>query len=132
MAVGRPRQFPLGYNEASKEIEQYKIDTESGLIEKPCIPDFLARIGIAIDVWFDVIENPNDQNMRLSELLKNFAAWCDAEVIRWGTGTNYKLAALLLNQGFSGHKYTMSNDVKQDTKVDITVNFGSKSKDPFG
>ncbi len=132
MGSGRPRQFPLEYDETLQVIKQYKEDTANNLIDKPCIPDFLARIGIAIDTWFDVIDNPNDKNQLLSEALKNFAAWCDAEVIRWGTGTNYKLAALLLNQGFSGHKYTMSNEVKQDSKMEINVKFGSKCKDPFG
>ena len=128
MAVGKPRQFPLEYDDCVKAIEEYKNKVEQGIIEKPSISSFLGTIGANTEEFMAVVYEPNNKNIPLSNLLKNFGAWMDGWIIATYPAP---LAKFLLSQGFSGYKYTDRQELKQDTTVDINVNWGGKGKDPF-
>lgn len=126
--MGKPRQFPLEYDECKKAIEEYKNKVEAGIIEKPSIAGFLGTIGANTQEFMDVVYEPNNKNIPLSALLKNFGAWMEGWIVATYPAP---LARFLLSQGFSGYRYTERQEVKQDTKLDINVRFGSKCKDPF-
>lgn len=132
MVRGRPKQFPVDYETAKIAIDKYKDKVNSGIIKNPSIDGFLGTIDANTQEFVDVIENPVDTNIPLSKLLKNFATWLNGEIIERSSGSHTPLATMMLKQGFSGYRYTDRQDVKADTKVEINVKFGGKSKDPFG
>lgn len=127
MKTGRPRQFPLNYNQTKTKILEYQTLYEEKQIEIPSVPGFCAFIGTDTGKYIDTINNPVDTNINLAELLKNFGSWCDGIAI---DKCSAPMARIILAQGFGGHSYTERQEVKQDTT--ITVKFGSKSDDPFG
>jgi hypothetical protein len=74
-----------------------------------------------------------DTNKRLAEYLKKALGWCMAQLFSNPNWMKKPIAAIYLSkQKFGGYCYTDKQEVKQDTKMDITVKFGGKSKDPFG
>ena len=123
MAMGKPRQFPIEYEECERAIAEYKNKVESGEIEKPSIAGFLGTIGANTQEYMSVIYEPNNKNIPLSNLLKNFGSWMDGWIIATYPAP---LAKFLLGQGFGGYKYTDRQEVKQDTKMEIKVSFGKK------
>lgn len=129
--MAAPRQFPLNFDDTQKAIEEYKNKYYSKEIQKPSIAGFLGTIGANIDDYMEVIYSPVGTNKALSELLKNFGTWMDGVTIEAFDGKSGSMARFLLSQGFGGYKY---NNAVDDGKgnVSITVNFGGKSKDPFG
>ena len=131
MAMGKPRQFPLEYEECEKAIEEYKNKVEQGIIDKPSIAGFLGTIGASTQEYMNVIYEPNGKNEPLSDLLKKFGAWLEGWIVAVYPAP---LAKFLLCQGFSGYRYTEKTETKTDTKMEINVSFGGKKKmqDPFG
>ena len=126
MAMGKPRQFPLEYDECVKAIEEYKYKVEQGIIERPSIAGFLGTIGANTQEFMNVVYEPNNKNIPLSNLLKSFGTWMEGEIIERFGGQNGSMAKFLLGQGFGGYKYTDRQEVKQDTKMEIKVSFGKK------
>ena len=132
MAMGKPRQFPVEYEECVKAIEEYKNKVEQEVIRKPSMAGFLGTIGASMQEYMEVIEKPNSKNIPLSNLLKSFGTWMDGEIIERSGGPNGSMAIFLLKQGFGGYKYTDRQEIKADTKTEVKVSFGGKNKDPFG
>lgn len=128
MAMGKPRQFPLEYEDCVKAIEEYKNKVEQGLIEKPSVAGFLGTIGANTKEYMAVVYEPNNKNIPLSNLLRNFGTWMEGEIIERFGGQNGSMAKFLLGQGFGGYKYTDRQEVKQGTKIEINVKFNSKLK----
>lgn len=126
--MGAPRQFPLEYDEVLKATEDYKAKVEQGIIEKPSIANFLGTIGANTEDYMSVIYEPNDKNIPLSKLLKNFGAWIEGEIIARYPAP---LAKFLLCQGFGGYKYTDKVEADQNIKAEINVKFDGV-KDAFG
>ena len=128
--MARPRQFPLEYAECEEKIKQYKERTKQGSIEIPSIPHFLAEIGSYPEEFFNIINEPNTKNEALSELLKKFGNWCDAETIKRADKLK-AMTAILLSQGFSGYKYQSKDSNKDNVKAEITVKFDGNIANPF-
>lgn len=128
MAMGKPRQFPVEYDECERAIREYKNKVEQEIIKKPSMAGFLGTIGASMQEYMEVIERPNSKNIPLSNLLKSFGTWMDGEIIERSGGPNGSMAIFLLKQGFGGYKYTDRQEVKQDAKMEVNVKFGSKVK----
>ena len=126
--MGAPRQFPLEYDEVVQAIEEYKLKVEDGSIEKPSIANFLGYIGANTEDYMSVIYEPNDKNIPLSKLLKNFGAWMEGEIVARYPAP---LAKFLLSQGFGGYKYTDKQEVDNNIKAEIKVLFDGV-EDAFG
>jgi hypothetical protein len=126
--MAAPRQFPLEYDEVYKAIEDYKEKVEQGIIEKPSIANFLGTIGANTEDYMSVIYEPNNKNIPLSVLLKNFGAWMEGEIVARYPAP---LAKFLLSQGFGGYKYTDKQEVDQNIKAEIEVRFNGVN-DAFG
>lgn len=125
MAMGKPRQFPLEYEEAEQAIEEYKQKYYENIINIPSVAGFCAFIGTNQERFNDVIYNPVAKNIPLSELLKNFGSWCDAITI---DKCSAPMARIILSQGFGGHKYTDKQDINANAEMTINVKFDSKLK----
>jgi hypothetical protein len=126
--MGAPRQFPLEYDEVYKAIEEYKLKVEDGSIEKPSIANFLGTIGASTEDYMEVIYDPNNKNIPLSKLLKNFGAWMEGEIVARYPAP---LAKFLLCQGFGGYRYTDKQEVDQNVKAEVNVLFNGVT-DAFG
>jgi hypothetical protein len=126
--MGAPRQFPLEYDEVYEAIEQYKLKVEQGTIEKPSIANFLGTIGANTEDYMSVIYEPNNKNIPLSILLKNFGAWMEGEIVARYPAP---LAKFLLCQGFGGYRYTDKQEVDSNIKAEIDVRFNGVN-DAFG
>ena len=75
-----------------------------------------------------VIYEPNNKNIPLSDLLKNFGTWMDGKVIdRYSA----PMAKFLLSQGFGGYRYTDKQEVEQNVNAKVQVIFDGV-KDAFG
>lgn len=118
--MGAPRQFPLEYEDVVQAIEDYMVKYNNGTIQKPSIPDFLGTIGANTEEYMEVINRPNDKNIPLSKLLKNFGTWMDGKIIAEYPAP---LAKIMLSQGFGGHKYLEKQEVDQNVKAEINVIF---------
>lgn len=125
--TGRPRQFPLDYQETQQAIEKYKTFCDQNQPDIPSVPGFCAFIGTDTGKYIDTINNPVDVNNNLADLLKNFGCWCDAIAI---SRLSAPMARVMLAQGFGGHMYVERQESKQD--IQINVEFGGSCKDPFG
>ena len=126
--MGAPRQFPLEYDEVVQAIEDYKAKVEQGIIKKPSIANFLGTIGANTEDYMSVIYEPNNKNIPLSTLLKNFGAWMEGEIVARYPAP---LAKFLLCQGFGGYRYTDKQEMDQNIKAEIEVKFNGV-KDAFG
>ena len=130
---GAPRQFPYTLEETKKLFEHYQEQTKENIVVFPSWPDFLASINVTTQEADEVILSPVDTNKRLAEYLKKALGWCMAQLFSNPNWMKKPIAAIYLSkQKFGGYCYTDKQEVKQDTKMDITVKFGGKSKDPFG
>lgn len=118
--MAAPRQFPVEYNACIKAIEEYKNNYYQGIISKPSIPDFLGTIGANTEEYMEVINRPNDKNIPLSKVLKNFGTWMDGKIM-----IEYPapLAKIMLSQGFGGHRYLDRQEVDSNIKAEINVLF---------
>lgn len=127
MVRGKPRQFPLDYNQTKAKIQEYKTLYEQNKLDIPSVPGFCAFIGTDIGKFVDTINNPVETNNNLAEILKGLGTWCDSLAINSAPAP---VARVILAQGFGGYRYTD----KQETRQDVTVNvqFGGSCKDPFG
>ena len=125
MAVGKPRQFPLELKETEKAIEEYKAKYYNGELNIPSVAGFCAFIGTNQERFNVTKDEPNDKNIPLAELLKNFGSWCDAITI---DKCSAPMARLILSQGFGGHKYTDKQDLNTSGEMTINVNFERKLK----
>lgn len=130
MAIGKPRQFPVELDEVERAIADYKDKVERKVIKKPSIAGFLGTIGASMDEYMEVIERPNDKNVPLSRALKKLGTWMDGQIIEQSAGPNASMAIFLLKQGFGGYKYADRQDVKTDNKLEVSIKFGGKCKDP--
>ena len=131
--MGMTPQFPLSYKEVEREIEQYKQDLRDGTIERADFWDFCGRLGVSDDELIEVIENPNDKNIKLSQLLKKYVTWQKGQYLTgkgWG-GPNSSKAIFALKQKIGGYQFTDKQEVQQNGKVKIEVKFGDMN-DPFG
>ena len=130
---GAPRQFPYSLDETKKLFEQYQSDTRENIVVFPSWPHFLSSINVTTQEADEVILNPVDTNKGLAEYLKKALGWCMAELFSNPNWMKKPVAAIYLSkQKFGGTCYTDRQDIKQDTKMEVTVKFGGKSKDPFG
>lgn len=130
---GAPRQFPYTLEETEALFKQYQQETYDNTVVFPSWPDFLSRINVTTQEADEVMLNPVDTNKRLSEFLKKALGWCMAQLFSNPNWMKKPVAAIYLSkQKFGGYCYTDRQDIKQDTKTEITVKFGGKSKDPFG
>ena len=130
---GPPKKFPYDEQETKKRIELYKKETDKGNIRKPCWTDFLARNEISVDEATRMIKDYGPGEKALSETLKKMQEWCIAQLFTadaWGGGNAAK-AIFLSKQDFGLGGYSDRQDVKTDSRVEISVKFGGKSKDPF-
>lgn len=127
MVRGKPRQFPLDYNQTKTKIQEYKTLYEQNKIDIPSVPGFCAFIGTDIGKFVDTINNPVETNNNLAELLRGLGTWLDGLTIEHAPAP---IARVLLAQGFGGYRYLDKQETKQDIK--INVQFGSNCKDPFG
>lgn len=126
--MGAPRQFPLEYDAVYEAVEQYKEKVAQGIIKKPSIANFLGIIGASTEDYMNVIYDPVNKNIPLSKLLKNFGAWMEGEIV---DKYSAPLAKFLLCQGFGGYRYTDKQEVDQNVKAVIEVNFNGVT-DAFG
>lgn len=130
---GRERQFPYTYEETASKFEQYKKDTRENIVEFPCFQDFLDRNNILLDDADNVVNSPNDKNKDLSLLIKKIIEWSFNQLFTNPNWLKKPVAAIYLSkQKVCGYGYTDKSEVKQDTKTEVNVKFGGKSKDPFG
>lgn len=131
---GAPRQFPFTLEQTQKLFAQYKLETMENIIIRPCWPDFLTRNGISIEEAKEVINNPVDTNKNLSIYLKKALDWCTSQLMTHpGWGGNHAVKAIYLSkQDFGGTPYSDRQDISSKSDVTVKVNFGGKSKDPFG
>ena len=130
---GPPKKFPYDEQETDRRIELYKELTLEGHVKKPCWTDFLARNNISVDEAKRMIREYGPGEKTLSENLKKMLEWCTAQLFTadsWGGGNQAK-AIFLSKQDFGLGGYSDRQDVKTDSKVEISVKFGGKSKDPF-
>lgn len=130
MAIGKPRQFPVELEEVEKAIEAYKDKVEQKIIKKPSIAGFLGTIGASMDEYMEVVERPNDKNVPLSRALKKLGTWMDGQIIEQSGGPNASMAIFLLKQGFGGYKYADRQELKTDNKLEVSIKFGGKNKNP--
>lgn len=125
--TGKPRQFPLDYQEAKEKIREYQTLYEENKIDIPSVPGFCAFIGTDTGKFVETINNPVATNNNLADLLRAFGTWCDGVTI---DKCPAPIARLLLAQGFGGHNYTEKQEQNHNVKID--VKFGGKLDDPFG
>ena len=118
--MGAPRQFPIEYEDCVKAIEDYIEKVETGVIKKPSPSNFLGTIGANEDELISVIYEPNDKNIPLSKLLKNFGSWMNGKIIETYPAP---MAKFLLSQGFGGYRYTDKQEVDNNIKAEINVKF---------
>ena len=132
--MGKPLKFPYDLKETIRRIELYKELTLEGNIRKPCWPDFCSRNGIGVDEAKRMIDSYGPGEYELSRALKRMLEWCQAQIMTsdgW-SGSSMTKAIFLAKQDFGGGvAYSDRQDVKTDSKVEISVKFGGKSKDPF-
>ena len=132
--AGQPRKYPYTLDETNQKIELYKDLTAEGYIKKPCWPDFLARNGIGVDEAKRMIDNYGPGEYELSRALKRMLEWCQAQIMTsdgW-SGSSMTKAIFLAKQDFGGGvAYSDRQDVKTDSRVEISIKFGGKSKDPL-
>jgi hypothetical protein len=127
--IGAPRQFPFTLEETQELFEQYQKETYDNTVVFPSWPDFLSRINVTPQEADEVILNPVDTNKRLSEYLKKALGWCMAQLFSNPNWMKKPVAAIYLSkQKFGGYCYTDKQEVKQDTKMEVNVKFGSKLK----
>lgn len=134
MARGAPRQFPLEYNETVQAIELYKQKVNDGTFKKADFCHFCGEIGVDAQTFIDCVKNPCDKNRALVGELKKFITWLQGQYLTapgW-SGPNASKAIFALKQDLGGLVFTDRQEVKQDTKMEVKVSFGGKSKDPFG
>lgn len=136
MAIGAPRQFPYTLEQTTKLFEDYQKKTYDNIILFPSWPDFLASINVSTAEADETIIKPVATNKELSQYLKKALDWCFAQLFSNPNWLKKPIAAIYLSkQKFGGRCYTDKQEVKQDTKMEISVNFGGKQKrkvDPAG
>lgn len=122
-------QFPLDYKQTVASIKQYKEDTERGMIQRPDIADYCARIGISLDTFVQVIKEPKAKNIALAEQLKIFVTWFQAQYMchpGWD-GQQIKKALIALKQDWGGYAYTDKVEQQQSGDIKIRVDFGGNA-----
>lgn len=130
--MGPNSQFPYKYNDLEELFEQYKQESEEGKVLFPCIQDFFDRNNILMEEADNTVNNPVDKNIDLSKLLKKIIGWHFNQLFTHPNWLKKPVAAIYLSkQKVCGFGYTDKTEVKQDTKTEISVKFGSKSKNPF-
>ena len=130
--MGMTPQFPLTYEEVETAINQYKQDLANGVIDKADFWDFCGRIDVSDEEVFNLIENPNDKNIKLAQLLKKYITWQKGQYLSgkgWG-GPNASKAIFALKQKLGGYQFTDKQEVQQSGGVEIQVKFGAD--DAFG
>ena len=131
--MGKPLKFPYDLKETIRRIELYKELTLEGNIRKPCWPDFCSRNGITTEDAKRMIQDFGPGEKSLSDELKKMLEWCTSQLMTadaW-SGGNAAKAIFLSKQDFGLGGYSDRQDIKTDSKVEISVKFGGKSKDPF-
>ena len=129
---GRERQFPYTYEETVEIFEQYKNDTMEDIVKFPCFQDFLDRNNILLEDADSVVNDPNGKNTDLSKLLKKIIEWSFNQLFTNPNWLKKPVAAIYLSkQKICGYGYTDKSEVKQDAKMEVSVKFGGKCKNPF-
>ena len=123
-------QFPLNLKQTIASINQYKHDTETGVIPRPDIADYCARIGVSLDTFVEVVKEPKAKNIALAEQLKIFLTWFQAQYMThpgWD-GQQIKKALIALKQDFGGYAYTDKVEQQQTGEISIKVDFGGNDE----
>ena len=131
--MGPNRQFPYTLEEIEERFEQYKQEIDDNTVLFPCIQDFFDRNDILMEEADNTVNDPVDKNIDLSKYLKKIIGWHFNQLFTNPNWLKKPVAAIYLSkQKVCGFGYTDKTEVKQDTKMDVNVKFGSKSKNPFG
>ena len=124
--MGMTPQFPLTYKQVEDAIAKYKQDLNNGVIDRADFWDFCGRLGVSDDEVIEVVKNPCDKNIKLSNLLKKYITWQKGQYLSgkgWG-GPNSSKAIFALKQSLGGYQFTDKQEVKQDMNAQIVVSFG--------
>ena len=127
-------RFPLSCEEVRERIRVYKEKVEDGTFEKADFWHFCGFLGVDDESVIAVMREPGSKNKALAMELRRMVSWIKGQYATapgWN-GSNGSKALFLLKQDIGGMLLTDKPAGKGDGKMEVTVKFGGKVKDPFG
>ena len=127
-------EFPLSFQQTRKKIREYQQKVESGEFEKADFWHFCGYLGVDDETILQVIRHPGRKNRELAQELRRLVSWVKGQYATapgWN-GANGSKALFLLKQDIGGIQLTDKPEGRQEGKLEVTVKFGSRTKDPFG
>ena len=127
-------EFPLSVQQARKRIREYQQKVESGDFEKADFWHFCGYLGVDDETVLQVIRQPGRKNRELAQELRRLVSWVKGQYATapgWN-GSNGSKALFLLKQDIGGIQLTDKPEGRQEGKLEVTVKFGGRTKDPFG
>jgi len=127
-------EFPLSFQQTRKKIREYQQKVESGEFEKADFWHFCGYLGVDDETILQVIRHPGRKNRELAQELRRLVSWVKGQYATapgWN-GPNGSKALFLLKQDIGGIQLTDKPEGRQEGKLEVTVKFGGKTKDPFG
>ena len=132
--MGTVKKFPLTCEQTRRRIREYRKKVENGEFEKADFWHFCGFLGVDDETVLRVIRNPGKQNQELAQELRQLICWIKGQYATapgWN-GSNGSKALFLLKQDIGGILLTDKPESRQEGKLEVTVKFGGRVKDPFG
>ena len=132
--MGAVKLFPLTVEETRRKIRQYQKKVEDGTFEKADFWHFCGFLGVDDETVLETMERPGNKNREVAAELKRLVCWIKGQYATapgWN-GANGSKALFLLKQDIGGLQLTDKPESRQEGKLEVTVKFGGRVKDPFG
>ena len=127
-------RFPLSCGEVRERIREYKEKVENGTFEKADFWHFCGFLGVDDESVIQIMQKPGNKYKELALELRRMVSWIKGQYATapgWN-GSNGSKALFLLKQDIGGILLTDKPAAKGDGKMEVTVKFGGRVKDPFG
>ena len=132
--MGAALKFPLTCEQTRRKIREYRKKVENGEFEKADFWHFCGFLGVDDETVLQVIRSPGKQNRELAQELRRLICWIKGQYATapgWN-GSNGSKALFLLKQDIGGMQLSDKPEGRAEGKLEVTVKFGGRVKDPFG
>ena len=132
--MAKTPQFPLTCEQTRRKIREDRRKVESGEFEKADFWHFCGYLGVDDETVLQVIREPGRKHQDLARELRQLVSWVKGQYATapgWN-GSNGSKALFLLKQDLGGIQLTDKPEHRQEGKLEVSVKFGGRTKDPFG
>lgn len=132
--MGTTPKFPLTCEQVRRRIREYRKKVENGEFEKADFWHFCGFLGVDDETVLQIVRSPGRQNRELAQELRRMICWIKGQYATapgWN-GSNGSKALFLLKQDIGGLQLTDKPEGRREEKLEVTVKFGGRVKDPFG